>query len=99
MATNFSLKATRPITTSTLLILGLFCSCPQPARAQSYLTQVGRPTFGSPVPVELGYYDTSTGDLHLQIPLGSWPQRGGYPFDLPPSFAHGIIRHSNLLMA
>ena len=79
MATNFSLKATRPITTSTLLILGLFCSCPQPARAQSYLTQVGRPTFGSPVPVELGYYDTSTGDLHLQIPLGSWPQRGGYP--------------------
>lgn len=46
--------------------------------AQGYLTQVGNTPFSSTVPVELGHYDASTGDLHLSIPLGAWPQRGGY---------------------
>lgn len=47
------------------------------AAAQSYLTQVGNTTFSTTIPVELGHYDASTGDLHLQIALGMWPQRGG----------------------
>lgn len=50
------------------------------AAAQSYLTQVGNPTFATPLAVEMGYYDASTGDLHLEVPLGSWPQRGGHTF-------------------
>lgn len=78
-------KMTRALFTVTrmraLPILGLcvlsyfLCSV---ATAQSYLTQVGSTTFSTTLPVELGYYDSSTGDLHLAVSLGSWPQRGGY---------------------
>lgn len=46
--------------------------------AQSYLSQVGNNTFSTQLPVELGNYDASTGNLHLQIPLGTWPQRVGH---------------------
>ena len=35
---------------------------------QSYLTSTGQPSFGAPVPVELGFVDASTGNLHLSIP-------------------------------
>lgn len=61
-----------------LLCIGALVTMAARATAQSYLTQVGNPTFATPIPVELGYYDASTGDLHLQISLGSWSQRGGY---------------------
>lgn len=50
------------------------------ARAQSYLTQVGDTTFRTTMPVELGYFDASTGNLHIEIPLGTWPQRGSHSF-------------------
>jgi len=32
------------------------------------------------LPVENGYINAATGDLHLEIPLGSFPQRGGRQF-------------------
>jgi RHS repeat-associated protein len=32
------------------------------------------------IPVELGFLDTTSGNLHLEIPLGSFPQRGSPPF-------------------
>jgi hypothetical protein len=47
--------------------------------AQGYLTQTGNTPFSTEIPVELGYYDPSTGDLHLAIMLGTWPQRGAPP--------------------
>ncbi len=60
-------------------LLFLFLSFfPLAAYSQGYLTQVGDTTFAQPLPLEHGYYDASTGDLHLSIPLGSWSQRGGY---------------------
>ena len=49
-------------------------------RAQGYLTQVGNTPFQTTIPVEMGYYDASTGNLHIAIPLGSWPQRGSHGF-------------------
>jgi hypothetical protein len=45
--------------------------------AQSYLSSTGSPSFGVPYPAEMGTIDAATGDLHLEIPLGSYPQRGG----------------------
>ena len=57
----------------TALFLGLFL---QPALGQNYLTATGSPSFGTPLPVALGTVDASTGNLHLSIPLGSYPQRG-----------------------
>jgi RHS repeat-associated protein len=49
------------------------------ASGQDYLAQIGRPTFSSMEPVELGFVNTANGNLHLEIPLGTYPQRGSRP--------------------
>lgn len=41
----------------------------------NYLTGTG-PYFIAPYPAEMGTVDAGTGNLHLEIPLGSFPQRG-----------------------
>lgn len=58
---------------SAALLLSLFL---RPVFGQNYLTATGSPSFGTPLPVALGTVDASTGNLHLSIPLGSYPQRG-----------------------
>lgn len=45
--------------------------------AQNYLTSTGTSDFSVPEPAESGIVDAATGNLHLEIPLGSFPQRGG----------------------
>jgi RHS repeat-associated protein len=45
-------------------------------QAQNYLTSTGDPGFGMPYPAEMGTVDAATGNLHLEIPLGSFTQRG-----------------------
>ena len=50
------------------------------ACGQSYLQNIGIPTFAQTIPVENGYIDLATGDLHIEIPLGSYPERGGHQF-------------------
>ncbi|HWG20542.1 MAG TPA: hypothetical protein VG225_08415, partial [Terracidiphilus sp.] len=56
-----------------LLAIGIFAAI---AHSQNYLTSTGAPAFSAPEPVEMGFVDTSNGNLHLSIPLGSYPQRG-----------------------
>jgi hypothetical protein len=47
------------------------------ARAQlDYSVQIGRPTFTTPSPVEMGFVNLANGNLHLEIPLGSFRERG-----------------------
>jgi hypothetical protein len=46
-------------------------------QAQNYLTNTGTPSFATPYPVAMGSVDAASGNLHLEIPLGSFPQRGG----------------------
>ena len=58
------------------VIMGLFGAGVDRAAGQSYLTSTGSPSFSAPEPVELGFIDASNGNLHLSIPLGSYPQRG-----------------------
>jgi RHS repeat-associated protein len=48
-----------------------------PLHAQTYLENIGVPTFSTQVPIENGFIDGSNGNLHLEIPLGSFPQRAG----------------------
>jgi len=67
------------------LLLGLasafLCSLlAHPLQAQSYLGQTGVPTFTTALPVELGFLNEGNGNLHLTVPLGSFPQRGSVPF-------------------
>ncbi len=50
------------------------------ARAQGYLYQFGRYHWTVPVPVRDGYVDASNGNLHLQTPLASIPERGHVPY-------------------
>jgi RHS repeat-associated protein len=45
-------------------------------RGQSYLQSVGSPSFLTSLPVENGNINASNGNLHLEIPLGTYPQRG-----------------------
>jgi RHS repeat-associated protein len=47
-------------------------------KAQGYLASVGVVAFSSRLPVENGWADMSNGLLHLEIPLGTFPQRGGH---------------------
>jgi RHS repeat-associated protein len=45
-------------------------------QGQSYLTSTGIASFAAPYPAEMGTVDAASGNLHLEIPLGSFPQRG-----------------------
>src|SRR6266404_57752 len=60
-----------------VLIMAIVIS---PSRAQNYLTQTGSPSFTTAQQVELGMINLANGNLHLEIPLGSFPQRATVPF-------------------
>ena len=51
-------------------------------QAQSYLTSTGMPAFAAPEPAEMGIVDAASGNLHLEIPLGSFPQRASGALNL-----------------
>src|SRR5258706_5914639 len=60
--------------------LVFFCQIESlPANAQDYLLQTGVPPFTVESPVEFGFVNLANGNLHLEIPLDSFPQRGGHP--------------------
>jgi RHS repeat-associated protein len=62
-----------------LLMMGPFLAT---AQAQNYLASTGIPSFTAPYPAEMGVVDAASGNLHLEIPLGSFPQRGGSTVNL-----------------
>ena len=47
---------------------------------QNYLEEIGAPPADTTIPVELGAIDLTNGNLHLEIPLGSFPQRGSLTY-------------------
>ena len=47
------------------------------AFAQDYLQAPGSPTFATTEPIELGFVNLANGNLHLEVPIASFPQRGG----------------------
>jgi YD repeat-containing protein len=49
-----------------------------PANAQDYLQSTGFPSFSVVQRVALGGIDISNGNLHLEIPVGIYSQRGGH---------------------
>ena len=53
----------------------LFAITSQSANAQ-YTTATGTPTFTTAIPVEMGFTNVANGNLHIEIPLASFPQRG-----------------------
>jgi RHS repeat-associated protein len=73
--TNHRLAISRVFLTLASLLF-LLCADVQVSTAQSYLTATGSPTFSAPEPVEYGFTETANGNLHLEFPLGSFPERG-----------------------
>jgi RHS repeat-associated protein len=62
-----------------ILIIGILCLAGLPGRAvkaQAYMSIPNDKVPVNPDPVELGFVDAPFGSLHLEIPLGSYPQRG-----------------------
>jgi YD repeat-containing protein len=45
--------------------------------SQSYLNDTGSTSYGIDIPVENGFINLSNGNLHLEFPFASHPQRGG----------------------
>src|SRR5712671_8123659 len=54
------------------LMFLLACVC----QAQTYLNATGIPTFATTSKVENGFVNLGNGNLHLEIDLGTFPQRG-----------------------
>src|SRR5262245_28094350 len=44
-----------------------------------YLIEMGQPTFTVAEPVPMGFVNVANGNLHIEIPFASIPQRGGQP--------------------
>jgi YD repeat-containing protein len=64
------------------LVALLWLLGPCAVSGQSYLQSVGSPTFSTKIPIENGYIDASNGRLHLEVPMGSYPQRGGRAYNV-----------------
>jgi YD repeat-containing protein len=47
--------------------------------AQNYLYGTGNPTWGINIPIENGFINVANGNVHMEIPIGSQPQRGSLP--------------------
>src|SRR5690349_5332511 len=61
------------------LLMGSGC----PALGQSDVGVVGVPANAARLPIPLGFVDTISGQVHLEIPIASIPeQRGGRPLDI-----------------
>src|ERR1700688_419752 len=61
----------------------VFLSPPSNAQDPSnYVLQTGTPTFAANDVFPFGTVDIANGNLHLEIPLGSYPQRGGKSLSL-----------------
>lgn len=64
------------IAIATLLLLKAAFS----QSAPSYMSEQGRPPFTTDAPVEMGFVNLANGNLHLEIPLTSVPERAGKTF-------------------
>jgi len=64
--------------TAILCGLALVSLC-QFAAAQDYSQGTGAPTYTTAEPVELGFVNAGNGNLHMEIPMASFPQRAGKP--------------------
>ena len=62
-----------------LLLLMMFAAV---CNAQDYISQTGSPAFSVNQPVVFGFSNLANGNVHLEIPIGSAPQRGELGFSV-----------------
>jgi RHS repeat-associated protein len=73
-------KLAKRVVTVFATMLPLFIPPSVTCQIQSYLLDVGKPGYTITEPVEFGYVNLANGNLHLEIPVYSSPQRGKIPF-------------------
>jgi RHS repeat-associated protein len=67
-------------TLTTLCLLTIILALLNPrASAQNYLYGTGSPTWGVNIPIENGFINVANGEVHIEIPIASLPQRGSLP--------------------
>src|SRR5207248_2774536 len=59
-----------------VLLIAVWALIPATSVAQTYVYATGSPTFNTAYPVESGFVNVANGNLHMEIPLASPPQRG-----------------------
>src|SRR4051812_10766035 len=67
------------VTAITFLFCYMFISLPARAQYPNYLLELGSPSFTTAVPFPNGFVNLSNGNLHIEIPLVTVPQRGSRP--------------------
>lgn len=67
------------IRVSLVVLAGLLVGVAVPAKAQSYLQNVGVPPFTTKQPVENGFINVANGNLHLEIPLAPFRNAAAHP--------------------
>jgi YD repeat-containing protein len=76
------IEMSKALAISRRILLGLVLNMAMIAAAQqNYLEQLGPPQAGTVIPVELGNINLTNGDLHLEVPLGSFAQRGKFTYE------------------
>src|SRR5258708_16521759 len=65
---------------SMMWLLGLNAHTLHAQDLDNQLFSIGVPTYETELPVESGYIRVASDSLHLEIPLGSFPQRAGRQF-------------------
>ena len=73
---EFIAQCVRIKRTLAMAALAILCLHSRDIWAQDYLTSIGTPSFTTPYPAEMGMVDAASGKLHMEIPFGSYPQRG-----------------------
>jgi len=68
-----SILSSRTLTTFAITLMFLL---PNLCQAQTYLNATGVPTFSTRSVVENGFVNLGNGNLHMEINLGTFPQRG-----------------------
>jgi RHS repeat-associated protein len=76
----FSTRGAVRFGTISVVMICMMCMLVKPAEAQ-YTTAAGTPTFTTALPVEMGFTNVANGNLHIEIPLASFPQRGSLTYN------------------
>src|SRR5579864_6266176 len=72
-----SILSSRTLIALAIILMFLL---PNLCQAQTYLNSTGVPTFATTSKVENGFVNLGNGNLHLEIDLGTFPQRGQVKF-------------------
>ncbi len=62
------------------IAIAIVLANPNSCRAQSYVYEYGSYPWTTPMSVPGGYVDAGNGNLHIEIPIASIPERGHVPF-------------------